>query len=99
MNLPASRDARRARPAARGQPTVVPAGRTRADSGPGRTWVPGEHGGPTIHLSVENWGEHVDLSTPGVAGLGAPRRERAVDPRHRAHRARARAGCTGTTAG
>lgn len=43
--------------------------------GPGeRTWVPGEKGGVSIHLSVENWGEDVDLSTPGVAAwahLGA----------------------------
>jgi len=54
-----------------GSQTVVPVG---ADSGPGRSWVPGEHGGPAIHLSVENWGEPVDLSTPGVpvwAHLGA----------------------------
>lgn len=39
-----------------------------------RAWVPGEHGGTSIHLSVENWGEQVDLSTPGVAAwahLGA----------------------------
>jgi hypothetical protein len=41
---------------------------------PERSWVPGEHGSPSIHLSVENWGEDVDLSTPGVAAwahLGA----------------------------
>jgi hypothetical protein len=41
---------------------------------PERTWVPGEHGGTSIHLSIENWGEDVDLSTPGVAAwahLGA----------------------------
>lgn len=41
---------------------------------PERSWVPGEHGATSIHLSVENWGEDVDLSTPGVAAwahLGA----------------------------
>lgn len=31
------------------------------------TWVPGEHGAPSIHLTVENWGDDVDLSTPGQA--------------------------------
>lgn len=39
-----------------------------------RAWVPGEHTGPSIHLSVANWGEEVGLSTPGVAAwahLGA----------------------------
>jgi hypothetical protein len=45
------------------------------DGGPGeRAWVPGEHGGVSIHLSVENWGDQVDLSTPGIAAwahLGA----------------------------
>ncbi|MEO5920145.1 MAG: hypothetical protein ABIQ01_03285 [Pseudolysinimonas sp.] len=34
---------------------------------PERSWVPGEHSGTSIHLSVENWGEDVDLSTPGLA--------------------------------
>jgi hypothetical protein len=41
---------------------------------PERAWVPGEHGGTAIHLSIENWGEPVDLSTPGAAAwahLGA----------------------------
>jgi hypothetical protein len=54
---------------------VLPVGAiTGAGPGPGRSWVPGEHGGPSIHLSVENWGEDVDLSTPGIpawAHLGA----------------------------
>lgn len=37
------------------------------------TWVPGEHGGPDIHLSIENWGADVDLSTAqaAYAHLGA----------------------------
>jgi hypothetical protein len=49
-------------------------GSTSSAPPPERSWVPGEHGGPTIHLSVVNWGEDVDLSTPGVAAwahLGA----------------------------
>jgi hypothetical protein len=53
-----------------GSGTVAPVG----DGPPERTWVPGEHGGTSIHLSVENWGEDVDLSTPGIAAwahLGA----------------------------
>ena len=56
-----------------GSQTVTP---VDSGSGPGpeRSWVPGEHGGPSIHISVENWGEDVDLATPGVAAwahLGA----------------------------
>jgi hypothetical protein len=30
-------------------------------------WVPGEHGGVSIHMSIVNWGEDVDISTPGHA--------------------------------
>lgn len=37
-----------------------------------RTWVPGEHGGLSIQLSVTNWGERVDLSTPGVVAWAHP---------------------------
>lgn len=37
------------------------------------TWQPGEPGGPTIELSIVNWGEDVDLSQPvgAYAHLGA----------------------------
>lgn len=44
-----------------------------APAPPAPTWVPGEHGGPTVRLSVENWGEETDLSTSAhaYARLGA----------------------------
>jgi len=56
-----------------GSQTVTPVG-SGSGPGPERSWVPGEHGAPSIHISVENWGEDVDLATPGVAAwahLGA----------------------------
>jgi hypothetical protein len=39
----------------------------------GAAWVPGESGGPEIRLSVVNWGQDADLSTPvqAYAHLGA----------------------------
>jgi hypothetical protein len=30
-------------------------------------WIPGEHGEPSVRLTVQNWGEQVDLSMPGHA--------------------------------
>jgi len=39
----------------------------------GAAWVPGEQGGPEVTITVENWGEDVDTSTPAqaYAHLGA----------------------------
>lgn len=50
-----------------GSTAVVP-----ASPGP-HAWVPGEHGGPIIHMSIENWGDDVDLAGPvaAYAHLGA----------------------------
>jgi hypothetical protein len=30
-------------------------------------WVPGEHGGPTVRITVQNWGEDTDIAEPGHA--------------------------------
>jgi hypothetical protein len=30
-------------------------------------WVPGEHGEPTVRITVQNWGEPADISEPGHA--------------------------------
>jgi hypothetical protein len=43
--------------------TALPAG----PPGEPPTWLPGEHGAPDIQMSIENWGDDVDISTASVA--------------------------------
>lgn len=52
-----------------GSTAIVPAG-----AGPvPHDWQPGDHGGPIITMSIENWGEDVDLAgtAPAYALIGA----------------------------